>query len=122
LVKDLEYYINLLEKDAAFLKNDSFSTINNYELWKENELNESNRLQNFYKFYLENKSKLNKEMEESKNSKLIQLNILEAKNLKAKNDNHFSNPYFIVEVGGKEFISQVIYQNINPSWDFSTVM
>jgi len=122
LVKDLEYYINLLEKDAAFLKNESFSTIDDYELWKDNELKETNRLQNFYKFYLENKSKLEKEMEESKNSKLIQLNILEAKNLKAKNDNHFSNPYFIVEVGGKELISQVIYQNINPSWDFSTVI
>jgi len=122
LVKDLEYYINLLEKDAAFIKSDMFSTNDKYELWKNNELRETNKLQNFYKFYLDNKSKLNKENEESKNSKLIQLNILEAKNLKAKNDKFFSNPYFIVEVGGKEFESQVIYKNINPSWDFSTVI
>ncbi|KAL6594914.1 hypothetical protein U3516DRAFT_566798 [Neocallimastix sp. 'constans'] len=122
LVKDLEYYINLLEKDAAFIKNENFSSFDKYELWKDNELKEINKLQKFYKFYLDNKSKISKEVEDSSHSKLIQLNILEAKNLKAKNDNCFSNPYFIVEVGGKEFESQVINQNINPSWDFSTVI
>jgi len=121
LVKDIEYYINLLDKDAGFVKCDSFSTFDKYNLWKSNELNEVNKLHNFYKFYLDNKAK--KDNPESKNSKLIHLNILEAKNLKPKSgDNRFSNPYFIVEAGGKEFESQVIYKNVNPSWDFSTVI
>jgi len=121
LVKDIEYYITLLDKDAGFIKSDNFTTIEKYDMWKTYELNEAKKLHDFYEFYLDTKNK--KDNNESVNSKLIHLNILEAKNLKPKSgDKRFSNPYFIVEVGGKEFESQVIYKNVNPSWDFSTVV
>ncbi|ORX59909.1 hypothetical protein BCR36DRAFT_342003 [Piromyces finnis] len=121
LVKDIEYYINLVDKDAGFIKADNFSSFEKYDLWKTNELCESNKLHDFYKFYLNNKTK--QDDAEPSHSKLIHLNILEAKNLKPKSgDKRFSNPYFIVEVGGKEFESQVIYKNVNPSWNFSTVI
>ncbi|KAJ3014666.1 Protein unc-13 C [Thoreauomyces humboldtii] len=107
---DLTAYRFLLGMDMGVYRKRDHTTDGNYASWKLTEQASLDKLMA--------QSGLHFAGDDPSDWKLILITVVSAENLMSKDPNGSSNPYCVVHANGSSFVSEVLYKNCSPAWEF----